>query len=122
MTVNKKKFTKNLDSLFEVSEGGSSTSVLTKKSQKRDKKTSSGSARKYRKRFTSDLDSLFESVLSEEREEKKEKVEQPMRRKRGISVRGLNSLIRKTTDPDLIKDEDDSKRVTFSYTNRPIEN
>ena len=117
--MGKKKFTTKLDSLFDASESKEEVIVVREKASRVEDKSAARPARRSsfqgRKRFTSDLDSLFETVLTAEKEEREKPVKEEGRRRRSRTVRGLNALIRKTSDPDLVIEEDDSRRVTFSY-------
>ena len=138
--MSKKKFNSGLESLF--SEGAdqdleqgkvtllntrkkrSSSNTSTKTSTKAQVKTDAAVAPV--KSFTSDLDSLFNDVMTEAIEEKVESIitekERPRRKRRVISSKplsGLDALFRRTVDKseeeEEVKIERNIKRVSFTF-------
>ncbi len=127
--MSKKKFTTGLESLFESSTESferDSVALAEKRQAKKagkKKKKSSKQKSKGGKNFTSDLESLFGEVVSENMDEIKEKdAARPSStrtriRKRAVS--GLDSLIRQTIQLKEIetvnsKGKTETKRITFS--------
>lgn len=126
--MSKKKFTDGLDSLF-----GLSTDNLTEdspllvntaeKANPKVRKPRNADRKPSGKSFTSDLDSLFKSAISESVEEQKkeqneiqtlrqERARRLVRRKKRVT--GLDSLLRQTIDASSVNIETKTKkRVTF---------
>lgn len=135
--MSKKRFTDGLESLFGLSAEKESlpeespllaeTDVEVKTSPPRKKKKKGRSS----KNFTSDLDSLFEDVLQEKIEEKKEQVvakkvnRTPIaksKRKSSRPVSGLDALIRRTLETGEAEiNYEQRKRVTFVFEKNKID-
>ena len=79
---------------------------------------------KSRKNFTSDLDTLFETVLQKNQREKDLEEEQDSGMRRNASKRpaivGLDALIQKTTD-DNFDYTSTKKRVTFIFEKKKLD-
>lgn len=141
--MSKKKFNSGLESLFSEGadqdlEQGKVTLLNTRKKSSSSSSSSSKTKAKAQaqvksdstaapvKSFTSDLDSLFNDVMTEAIEEKVEAIikedERPKRRRRVISSKplsGLDALFRRTIDKseeeEEVKLERTIKRVSFTF-------
>lgn len=131
--MSKKKFNSGLESLFSEGadqdlEQGRVTLLNTKKKstktiKKAEVKTDAAAAPI--KSFTSDLDSLFNDMMTEAIEEKVERIitdkEKPKRKRRIISSKplsGLDALFRRTvekSEEEEVKIERNIKRVSFTF-------
>ena len=132
--MSKKKFNSGLESLF--SEGADQDLEQGRVTLLNSKKRSSKSTTKAEvktdatvapiKSFTSDLDSLFNDMMTEAIEEKVERIitdkEKPKRKRRVVSSKplsGLDALFRRTIekseDEEEIKIERNIKRVSFTF-------
>ena len=133
--MSKKKFKDGLESLFggpAVAEPSlpENSPLLEQTEKDKNKKTKSKQSLKVRakrsksgKNFTSDLDTLFESVLEknirESREDRETKGRRASRAKRPPVV-GLDALIQRTTD-DNYDYTSTKKRVTFIFEKKKLD-
>ncbi len=132
--MSKKKFNSGLESLFSEGadqdlEQGKVTLLNTKKkrsSESKNAQVKTDAAAAPVKSFTSDLDSLFNDVMTEAIEEKVEAIitekEKPVRKRRIRSSKplsGLDALFRRTVDKseeeEEVKIERNIKRVSFTF-------
>ena len=133
--MSKKKFTSGLDSLFGTltEEAFQEDSPLLDKQKKEEKKQKAVAQkekgklkRSSSKNFTSDLETLFEQALNETIEEKLEKHKRKTNRKtitrrRMRPLSGLDALIRKTSEMDVVEvNIPNKKRVTFIFDKQKL--
>ena len=128
--MSKKKFKDGLESLFggpaiaepSLPENSPLLEQTEKKSKNKPKKTLKVNGKRSRtgKNFTSDLDTLFESVLEDNLRESKEVQSTNERKSKRPPVVGLDALIQRTTDHDYDYTTT-KKRVTFIFEKKKLD-
>ena len=128
--MSKKKFKDGLESLFggpaiaepSLPENSPLLEKTEKKSSSKPKKTLKVKGKRSRtgKNFTSDLDTLFETVLESNLRESKENQKTNGSKAKRPPVVGLDALIQRTTDHDYDYTTT-KKRVTFIFEKKKLD-